>query len=336
VSSQDYSPAPFPFYAENGEAEVYSLPAARGERYWLYGLLFALTLLTTTITGAAMQADFDRNIPFDLENSFPLYLEMWRHPGILLHGLPFSITLLSILLAHELGHYLAALYHRVDASLPYFMPSPFLGTFGAFIRVRSPIYSKRVLFDIGVSGPLAGFVFLLPAVAIGLAFSKVIPNIAQQGAIHFGTPGLLALLAHAIFPGIRTADIYLHPVGRAAWVGMFATAMNLLPIGQLDGGHILYSFFPRRHGIVSKLLCIVMLTPALVAIGHYLGVGGLPTSGMWTGWSVWGLVLLWLGRRHPIIHDPSNLTPGRRTLGWIALVVFILCFTFEPIAAGGL
>ena len=106
---------------------------------------------------------------------------MWQHPGILLHGLPFSLTLLSILLAHEFGHYLAALYHRVDASLPYFMPSPFLGTFGAFIRVRSPIYSKRVLFDIGVSGPLAGFVFLLPALAVGLAFSKVIPNIAHAG-----------------------------------------------------------------------------------------------------------------------------------------------------------
>src|SRR5581483_12005368 len=178
VSSQDYSPAPYPFYVENGAAEVYPLPAARPrERYWLYGLLFAATLLTTTVTGSAMQAAFDRNLPFDLENSFPLYVEMWRHPGLLLRGLPFSLTLLSILLAHEFGHYLSALYHRVDASLPYFMPSPFLGTFGAFIRVRSPIYSKRVLFDIGVSGPLAGFVFLLPAFAVGLAFSKVIPNI---------------------------------------------------------------------------------------------------------------------------------------------------------------
>ncbi len=336
MSSQDYSPAPYPFYAENGTAEVYPFPAARPrERYWLYCLLFALTLLTTTVTGAAMQADFARNRPFDLENSFPLYLEMWQHPGILLHGLPFSLTLLSILLAHELGHYLAALYHRVDASLPYFMPSPFLGTFGAFIRVRSPIYSKRVLFDIGVSGPIAGFVFLLPALAVGLAFSKVIPNIAQQGAIHFGVPGLQSLLTRAIFPGVRTIDVYLHPIARAAWVGMFATAMNLLPIGQLDGGHILYSFFPRRHAAISKLLCVVMLFPGLVVIGRYFGLAGLP-GGMWTGWSIWGLVLLWLGRRHPIIHDPTELTPGRRALGWIALVIFILCFALEPIAAGGL
>ena len=337
MSSQEYSPAPYPYYAENGAAEVYPIPAGRRrERYWLYCLLFALTLLSTTVTGTAMQADFEHNRPFDLENSFPVYAEMWQHPGILLHGLPFSLTLLSILLAHELGHYLAALYHRVDASLPYFMPSPFLGTFGAFIRVRSPIYSKRVLFDIGISGPLAGFVFLLPALAIGLAFSKVIPNIGYQGAIHFGVPGLQALLTHAIFPGVRTADIYLHPLGRAAWIGMFATAMNLLPIGQLDGGHILYSFFPRRHGLVSKLLCVLMLTPAIVLIGRYFGLSNLPGSGMWTGWSIWGLVLLWLGRRHPIIHDPTEMTAGRRTLGWIALVIFVLCFAFEPIAAGGL
>lgn len=336
MSSPDYSPAPFPFHAGNGAAEIYSFPIARPrERYWLYCLLFFLTLLTATVTGAAMQADFDHNRPFDLENSFPLYVEMWRNPGLLLAGLPFSLTLLAILLAHEFGHYLGALYHRVDASLPYFMPSPFLGTFGAFIRVRSPIYSKRVLFDIGVSGPLAGFVFLLPALSVGLAFSKVIPNIAHQGTIQFGVPGLEWLLAQAIFPGVSTADIYLHPIARAAWVGMFATAMNLLPIGQLDGGHILYSFFPRRHRAVSKAICILMLIPGVVLALNYAGIA-LPLRGMWTGWTVWGLVLLWLGRRHPIIHDPAGLTRGRMRIGWIALLVFALCFTFEPIAAGGL
>ena len=114
-----------------------------------------------------MQIDFDRNVPFDLERSLDAWLVEWRHPAILLRGLPFSLTLLVILLAHEFGHYMAAVFHRVDASLPYFLPSPFLGTFGAFIRVRSPIYSKRALFDIGIAGPLAGFVFLAPALAIG-------------------------------------------------------------------------------------------------------------------------------------------------------------------------
>jgi membrane-associated protease RseP (regulator of RpoE activity) len=335
VSSPDYSSAPYPFYNENGVAETYPIPTAQRERYWLYCLLFVLTLLTATVTGAAMQADFDHNRPYDLENSFPVYVEMWRNPAILLQGLPFSLTLLSILLAHEFGHYLAAMYHRVDASLPYFMPSPFLGTFGAFIRVRSPIFSKRVLFDIGVSGPLAGFVFLLPALSVGLAFSKVIPNIAHQGTIHFGVPGLEWLLAKAIFPGVPASDIYLHPIGRAAWIGMFATAMNLLPVGQLDGGHILYSFFPRHHRTVSKLVCIVMLIPGVMWAGRWAGIA-LPVESMWTGWTVWGLVLLWLGRRHPIIHDPYEMTPGRTLIGWLALAVFVLCFALEPIRAGGL
>src|SRR5689334_6401352 len=161
-----------------------------------------MTVVTATAVGTAMQIDFDRNLPFNIENSLPIYRDLWRHPADFLLGLPFSLTLLLILLAHEFGHYLAAVYHRVDASLPYFMPSPFLGTFGAFIRVRSPIYSKRALFDIGISGPLAGFVFLAPALAVGLAFSKIIPGIAHQGNVEFGVPGLQWLLQQAIFPGV--------------------------------------------------------------------------------------------------------------------------------------
>jgi membrane-associated protease RseP (regulator of RpoE activity) len=321
VSSQDFSPAPYPFYAENGQREATALPQVHSrERYWLYTLLFALTLLSTSVVGAAMQLDFARNVPFDIEHSLDMWKWAWRHPSLLVQGLPFSLTLLTILMAHELGHYLAAMFHRVDASLPYFMPSPFLGTFGAFIRVRSPIYSKRVLFDIGIAGPIAGFVFLLPALSVGLAFSKVIPNVAAHGSLVFGTPLLQWLLQSAIFPGAHSGDIYLHPVARAAWVGMFATAMNLLPIGQLDGGHILYSFFPRRHKLVSKLLCVVML----------------PLGWFWHGWILWGLILLWLGRRHPVIYDTADVSPGRRQLAWVALVIFVLCFIYAPINAGSL
>jgi membrane-associated protease RseP (regulator of RpoE activity) len=321
VSSRDLSPASYPLYAGPGPGEPYAVPAVQArERIWLHCLLFALTLFTTTLVGAAMQADFDRNLPFDIDTSFNMYASFWRHPAALFQGLPFSLTLLAILLAHEFGHYLAAMYHRVDASLPYFMPSPVLGTFGAFIRVRSPIYTKRVLFDIGISGPLAGFVFLLPALSIGLAFSKVIPGIVHQGSMHFGVPLLQWLLEHAIFPGAHSADICLHPVARAAWVGMFATSLNLLPIGQLDGGHLVYSFFPRYHKTISKVLCVLLL----------------PLGKFWYGWIVWGLLLLWLGRRHPVIDDPSELSPGRRKLGFIALLVFILCFIYDPISAGGL
>jgi membrane-associated protease RseP (regulator of RpoE activity) len=244
----------------------------------------------------------------------------WSHPAALLQGLPYSLSLLLILLAHEFGHYLASAFHQVDSSLPFFLPSPILGTFGAFIKIRSPIYSRRALFDIGIAGPLAGFVFLLPALAVGLAFSKVIPGIAHQGSGHFGVPLLEWLLERAIFPGTASGDIYLHPVARAAWVGMFATAMNLLPIGQLDGGHILYSFFPARHRAVSKALCILML----------------PLGIFWNPWFFWALVLWWLGRRHPAIYDSTELSGARRTLGWLALAIFILCFTYQPFADGGL
>jgi membrane-associated protease RseP (regulator of RpoE activity) len=331
VSPEDLSPAPYPYYSGNGTVETRSLPAPRTrERYWLYSLLFVLTVVTATTVGASMQMDFDRNLPFSIENSFPVYRYLWEHPADFLLGLPFSLTLLLILLAHEFGHYLAAVYHHVDASLPYFMPSPFLGTFGAFIRVRSPIYSKRALFDIGVSGPLAGFVFLVPALAVGLAFSKVIPGIAHQGNIEFGIPALQWILEQAIFPGVRSGDIYLHPIARAAWVGMLATALNLLPIGQLDGGHILYSFFPEHHRRVSKILSLVLVPLGLL---DYFGV---PARYLWRAWTVWGLVLLWLGRRHPVVHDTAGLSPGRRRLGLLALLVFLLCFTLVPIREGGL
>jgi len=295
-------------------------PPRTRERYWLYSLLFALTLTSTCLVGAVMQNDFERNVPFELERSLEMWGYFWNHPAALLQGLPYSLTLLLILLAHEFGHYTASVFHQVDSSFPYFLPSPILGTFGAFIRIRSPIYSRRALFDIGIAGPLAGFTFLVPALAVGIAFSKVIPGIAREGSEHFGVPLLQWLLCHAIFPGTATVDIYLHPVARAAWVGMFATAMNLLPIGQLDGGHILYSFFPARHRTVSKALCILML----------------PLGIFWHAWFVWALILWWLGRRHPVVNDSSDLGGERRTLGWVALVIFILCFTYQPFADGGL
>ena len=228
MSSQDFSPAPYPYLAGNGGGQASVTAAVRSrERYWLHGLLFALTLLTTTAGGRVDESDFERNTPFDIERfnflfAFPGFFAtygrfLW-HPSNLLSGLPFSLTLMTILLAHEMGHYLAAMYHRVDASLPYFLPSPLMGTFGAFIRVRSPIYSKRALFDIGVAGPLAGFVFLMPALAVGLAFSKVIPNIAHQGEIQFGAPALQWLLERADISG-RALRGYLSAPGGAGRVG---------------------------------------------------------------------------------------------------------------------
>jgi membrane-associated protease RseP (regulator of RpoE activity) len=318
VSSQD---SPYPDSAEGGTGGAYLIaPPRTRDRYWLHGLLFALTLVTTCMVGAAMQYDFERNVPFELDRSLELWGFFWSHPAALLQGVPYSLTLLLILLAHEFGHYLASVFHQVDSSLPFFLPSPIFGTFGAFIKIRSPIYTRRALFDIGVAGPLGGFFFLLPALAVGLAFSKVIPGIAHSGSHHFGVPALQWLLERMIFPGTESADILLHPVARAAWVGMFATAMNLLPIGQLDGGHILYSFFPVRHRTVSKVMCLLLL----------------PLGIFWNAWFFWAVVLWLVGRRHPIVYDVAEPSAARRKLGWLALAVFILCFTWQPFADGGL
>jgi membrane-associated protease RseP (regulator of RpoE activity) len=257
-----------------------------------------------------------------VEHSFTVMAGVWRQPWDLAAGLPFSLTLLAILLAHEFGHYMACVYYGLDASLPYFLPAPTLtGTFGAFIRIRSAIFERRVLFDVGIAGPLAGFVFLLPALAVGLAFSKIIPGIARQGSLEFGVPALQWLLASAIFPGVPGADIYLHPVARAAWIGILATALNLLPIGQLDGGHILYAMWGERHRLVSRIFIAV-----LVPLGIFF----------WWAWLLWAVVFFWLGRRHPVVYDEAGLDLGRRRLGWLALAILILCFTLAPVTPGGL
>ncbi|MGD0361840.1 MAG: site-2 protease family protein [Bryobacteraceae bacterium] len=322
MSPQDYSAATYPAYAENGNGQGFprALPRLR-ERYWLHALLFLVTLFSTTLVGSSLQADFNRNLPFDVQHYLYAFVNVWSHPALIWQGLPFSLTLLTILLAHECGHYFACLYYGVDASLPYFLPAPTLmGTFGAFIRIRSAIYSKRVLFDIGVAGPLAGFVFLLPALAVGLAFSKVIPGIALQGDIRFGTPGVLWILRKAIFPGVPGGDIYLHPVARAAWIGILATALNLLPIGQLDGGHILYALVGDRHKRLSMIFIV-----ALVPLGIF---------GHWWPWCLWAVALFILARRHPVIVDPSGLSKGRKWLALAALIVFLLCFTVAPVLEG--
>jgi hypothetical protein len=322
VSPQDFTPAYYAPATTNGVESRAARLVRHRQRYWLHLLLFLLTLASTTIVGARIQYNFTHNLPFfDLERDLAAFGLWWGHPALLLQGLPFALTLLTILLAHEMGHYAACLYYRVDASLPYFLPAPtFTGTLGAFIRIRAPIYSKRVLFDVGVAGPLAGFVFLLPALAIGLAFSKIIPGIAHQGAFTFGTPALLWLLEHAIFPHVAAADIYLHPVARAAWIGILATALNLLPIGQLDGGHILYSIAGERHKLLSRAFAVLLVPIGII---------------FWQGWLVWAVLLLLFGMRHPAIYDPSEIGETRRKLAWLSLAIFLLCFTLAPIAYTG-
>ena len=274
------------------------------------------------MVGVVLTQSFEQNRPLTLDQYVNVVAAISAHPLLLLQGLSFSVTLMLILLAHELGHYFACVHYGIDASLPYFLPAPTpIGTLGAFIRIRSPIYTRRALFDVGIAGPLAGFVMLLPAMALGLAFSKVIPGIAQRGELVFGVPAIQRILELAIFPGARSADIYLHPVARAAWVGTLATALNLLPIGQLDGGHILYSFFPQKHKLLSRIL-----VGTLAVLGVYLG---LHSQG-WS-WLVWAALLFFFALRHPVICDITPLGKNRTLLGLAALAIFLLTFTLVPI-----
>ena len=272
--------------------------------------------------GAGLEYDFAHNLPLD-DDSFDVITRLAADPSLLWTGLPFSLTLLAIFLAHEMGHYLACMRYGVEATLPYFVPAPpeVGGTLGAFIRIRSAIYARRDLFDIGIAGPLAGFVFVLPTLGIGLALSKIIPGIAGQGSIQLGDPLLLLILERAIFPGVPPADIALHPVAVAGWVGILATALNLLPIGQSDGGHILYAITGDRHGTLSKV-CTLLLVP--------LGIF------VWWFWLVWAAALFWLGRRHPAIVDPAPLGGSRVRFALLGAAVFLLCFTAAPTNLGGL
>ena len=325
VQPQSFPPHSLSAEAVNGRGisvGLLGVKAAR-RRLWLHTLLFGLTLVSTTVVGARLAENFRNDAPaVDLSQELFSFTRIVTDPGSLLAGLPFSLTLLAILLAHELGHYLVCRYYRLDASLPYFLPSPtIIGTLGAFIRIRSPIYSKRVLFDVGIAGPIAGFVFLLPALAIGLAFSRIVPGLGAQGDLVFGTPAIFRLLEWIVFPGVPASDISLHPVARAAWVGVFATALNLLPIGQLDGGHILYSFAGERHRLLSRVF-LAALVP--MGIFHY-----------WP-WLVWAAILFFFGLRHPMVYDLAELGPARRKLGVLALIIFLLSFMLAPIetAAG--
>jgi len=286
-------------------------------RWALHGALLGVTLVTTTLVGVVLADSFQRGRPIELDQYLNVFALLQAHPWALAQGLAFSLPLMTILLAHELGHYFACRYYGIDASLPYFLPAPTpIGTLGAFIRIRSPIYTRRALFDVGIAGPLAGFVLLVPALAIGVASSKVIPGIAERGDLVFGVPVLQRMMESLLFPGVPSANILLHPVARAAWVGMLATALNLLPIGQLDGGHILYAFAGSWHKLMSRVFVFV-----LVLLGLFYS----------RTWLVWAVLLFFFALRHPAIYDSRRLDRNRVVLGIAAAAILILTFTLVPI-----
>jgi membrane-associated protease RseP (regulator of RpoE activity) len=294
-------------------------PARR--RYWLHALLFAATIFSTLVVGARLEFNFLANLPaFSTDSIFPLWWVI-AEPSRLLLGVPFSATLMLILLAHEMGHFVFCKRYGVRATLPFFLPAPTLiGTLGAFIRIKSPIPSRRALFDIGIAGPIAGFVVALPALALGMWLSRPEPLVARASEPALGYPAIFHLLWAALPLGSMQRpplqDIYFHPVAIAAWVGMLATALNLLPSGQLDGGHIVYAVAPRWHRWISRMTVFVLLP---------LGVF------YWVGWLVWGTILTLLGPRHPQLPLYPDLGRQRQVLALLALVMLILTFMPAPL-----
>lgn len=297
-------------------------PPPRKRPLWPALLLFLLTVISTLDVGWEFSRSYaeDRQ-PFSGDDSYAALLTPLKQPRLLLTGIPFSFTLMGILLAHELGHYYACKFYRIDASYPYFIPAPTLiGTFGAFIRIRSPITTRRALFDVGLAGPVVGFLVALPAMAFAVATAKVVPDAPAGGYPLIGNPPLVWLFAAMFHPGIRPAWLLLHPIGRAAGVALFATALNLLPAWQLDGGHILYSLASANHRRVSLGVAL-----ALISLGIYASYV----------WAFWGflLLILTLRFRHPPLIDPwQPLDSIRRLWAVVAVAIFLLCFTPWQIA----
>lgn len=276
----------------------------------LHILLFFATLFTTLFFGA-VQGGVN---PFEVLKDLNI-----------LKGIPFSFTLLSILGGHELAHYLASRRHGVEATLPYFIPAPnIVGTFGAVIRMKAPIKDRRALLDIGAAGPLTGFLIATTAVVAGLNYSRV--EIASAGTesgsgLILGSSLLFDLLVKIVLNvDQKDYNIFLHPVAFAGWIGLFVTSLNLLPVGQLDGGHIMYAISDKWHWIISKLII-----PVLFLLG-FLG---------WKGWYFWAILLIFLGTKHPpLTHPFIPLDKKRHRIGWLCFAIFIL--TFSPIPFSGL
>lgn len=280
--------------------------------------LLALTVLSTVGVGVQIAFNYAHARPaFSLDFSSSLFQSLWRHPAQLALGVPFSATLLGILLAHELGHYLTCRYYGLRVSYPYFLPAPTLiGTLGAFIRIRSPILTRRMLFDVAVAGPIAGFVLAIPALAVAILHSRAGLVTAAPDTIVLGHPLALVLLEHLLRPGIVPAQLALTPVGCAAWVGLFATALNLLPMSQLDGGHILYATLGRKHRIFSRWFWL-----ALLPLGYFY----------WPGWFVWAGMVGLIGLGHPPVLFPfDSIGRSRLVLAAVSAAIFVLSFMPSP------
>lgn len=291
--------------------------------------------MTTVVGGChylSFQHDFIPQTPLPQDQVWPYLVGLLTAPSFYLSGLWYSLTILAILGCHEMGHYVACVYYRVDASLPYFLPAPLplTGTLGAFIRIRQRIPSKIALFDIGIAGPIAGFLVAVPALFAGLAMSRVVrmpDDLDPESLFSLGEPLLFRFAAWLLYGDISEGySLNMHPMAFAAWFGLLATALNLFPIGQLDGGHIAYAVIGRR----SSMLTVVMVCGAIVLTWFSLS---------WLVWTILMVVMLAaMGPHHPpTLNDEVQMDRNRVILALLALVMLIVCFTpapLEPFVSG--
>ena len=305
------------------------------KRYFAHIALFLITFFTTTLAGV----EWAVKDPLELSN-FPA-------------GLTYSILILLMLSAHEFGHYFAARYHKVETTLPFFIPFPPLlplnqfGTMGAVIRIRAAIPSKKVLFDIGAAGPIAGFIVTAIILAVGFVTlpSKeylytihpeyALLNSIPQLGLTFGNTLMFSLFknvfapAGAFIPPMN--EIYHYPFLCVGWFGMLVTAMNLIPIGQLDGGHISFSLFGNRYHTIAQVCLIILVMLGLAGLLPEIGVN---FQYGWFGWFFWAMILIFMIRafrmHRPPVEDDTPLDPARRALAWLCVLIFIVCFSLVP------
>lgn len=304
-------------------------------RVWINVLLFVLTVISTLFVGALYgELSIDPSIADE-----DVLWHILTTPALLFSGWPFAATLLGILTAHEFGHYFAARYHKVAVTLPYFIPMPLaFGTMGAFIRLKEPVPDRRKLFDIGVAGPLAGLVLAVPLLFIGLSSSPVQVPPSTAGAVLEGNSLLyyyakLAIFGQVLPDPVTGLDVIMNRVTFAAWIGLLVTALNLLPLGQLDGGHTVFALFGRRARVFNwltmggmLLLGIAGLAPLQATFPALLNVG-------WTGWFMWLVLINVLGGpfHPPALDDVTELDARRRWLGYFVIVIFLFIFVPVPL-----
>ncbi len=291
--------------ADQGHEIVYGESRTlKPPKRWVNLVLFLATILTTLFVG-----------------SFQMGHNPIENPFALLYGFPFSLSIILILGSHELGHYFAARRLGVDVTLPYFLPvpHPMTGTMGAFIKIRSPVPSKGALVKVGVAGPLVGFLVALPVTIIGLSLSRVVTADAAARGIQLGSPLVFWLLSRLVVGETPAgADLMLHPVAFAGWLGCFVTALNLLPVGQLDGGHIVYAVAGRFRKVLNWVVIGI-----LVLMGFF-----------WLGWPFWAILISVFGLRHPRpLDDITPLSRTEKILAAAGLVILILTFTPMPFGA---